>query len=192
MDTFSLETPRCLSLCEPKQDGLPNNTVHRRVFLAIHGWGKRLDNRLTSCFNPFSALSTAGKFPDFEVSSLLVYSQSNLELQFVHTFHYSQTVVEIAMSIASINIENYSTVFAVGTALLVKGEADPQKGRIHLFRWDVENSRLEPLIVHDVNGPVYRIVDFNGRVLAGIGSSVGPLSRACHLSVSLTMSTYLT
>ncbi|VDN11490.1 unnamed protein product [Dibothriocephalus latus] len=85
----------------------------------------------------------------------------------------SNSLHETAISVASINLEAKNTVvYAVGTALIVKGEYEPTKGRIHLFRWDPENSRLETLLVHDVNGAVYRIIDFNGRILAGISSSV--------------------
>lgn len=136
-----------------------------------------------------TAPTAVSKFPDVEVSSLLLYSLSNMELQFVHTFHYGQTMVEIAMSIAAVHIgggdETSSSsiaggvggvVYAVGTALFVKGEAEPRRGRIHIFRWDHENARLETLVVHDVNGCVYCLVDFNGRLLAGVRSSVSSLA----------------
>nr|VZI48110.1 unnamed protein product [Spirometra erinaceieuropaei] len=122
---------------------------------------------------PSCVSTTMPKFRDIEVSSLLIYNQANLELQFAHTFYFSNSLLETAISIASINLEAKNTVvYAVGTALIVKGEYEPTKGRIHLFRWDPENSRLETLLVHDVNGAVYRIIDFNGRILAGISSSV--------------------
>ncbi|KAL7062814.1 hypothetical protein AAHC03_01676 [Spirometra sp. Aus1] len=122
---------------------------------------------------PSCVSTTMPKFRDIEVSSLLIYNQANLELQFAHTFYFSNSLLETAISIASINLEAKNTVvYAVGTALIVKGEYEPTKGRIHLFRWDPENARLETLLVHDVNGAVYRIIDFNGRILAGISSSV--------------------
>ncbi|KAH8872464.1 DNA damage-binding protein 1 [Schistosoma japonicum] len=122
---------------------------------------------------PSSVSATERKFREIEVSSLLIFNQSNLEIQFAHNFYFSQTLVEVAVSIASVQSDVHNgPLFAVGTAFLVEDEVEPSKGRIHLFRWDPESSRLETILVHDVNGSVYRIVDFNGRLLAAINSSV--------------------
>ncbi|CAL8070914.1 unnamed protein product [Calicophoron daubneyi] len=122
---------------------------------------------------PASVSATERKFREIEVSSLLIFNQSNMELQFAHSFYSSQTLVEVAVSIASIQPSNRSTtLYAVGTAFLVEEEVEPSKGRIHLFHWDPETCKLETVLVHDVNGAVYRIVDFNGRLLAAINSSV--------------------
>uniref|UniRef100_A0A3Q0KTB3 DNA damage-binding protein 1 n=1 Tax=Schistosoma mansoni TaxID=6183 RepID=A0A3Q0KTB3_SCHMA len=122
---------------------------------------------------PSSVSATERKFREIEVSSLLIFNQSNLEIQFAHNFYFSQTLVEVAVSIASVQSDIHNgPLFAVGTAFLVEDEVEPSKGRIHLFRWDPESSRLDTVLVHDVNGSVYRIVDFNGRLLAAINSSV--------------------
>lgn len=99
-----------------------------------------------------------------------------MELLFAHNFYYSQTLIEVAVSITSIKSENSNgssgILYAVGTAFLVEEEPEPTKGRIHLFQWDPEKCKLETVLVHDVNGAVYRLVDFNGRLLAAINSSV--------------------
>lgn len=129
-----------------------------------------------------SVSATERKFREIEVSSLLIFNQSNLEIQFAHNFYFSQTLVEVAVSIASVQSDIHNgPLFAVGTAFLVEDEVEPSKGRIHLFRWDPESSRLDTVLVHDVNGSVYRIVDFNGRLLAAINSSVG----VYHVAISI-------
>ncbi|CAI2738245.1 unnamed protein product, partial [Dicrocoelium dendriticum] len=117
---------------------------------------------------------TERKFRELEVSSLLIFNQSTLELMFAHSFHYSQTLIEIAISITSIKpAEGCSkgAYYAVGTAFLVEDEVEPSKGRIHVFHWDPDAARLDTVMVYDVNGAVYRLVDFNGRLLAAINSS---------------------
>ncbi|KAF5400819.1 DNA damage binding protein 1 [Paragonimus heterotremus] len=123
---------------------------------------------------PSSVSATERKFREIEVSSLLIFNQSNMELMFAHSFYSSQTLVEVAVSIASIGStdDHKGVLYAVGTAFMVEEEVEPSKGRIHLFHWDSETSRLETVMVHDVNGSVYRIVDFNGRLLTAINSSV--------------------
>lgn len=96
-----------------------------------------------------------------------------MELQCVHTFHYSQVVVETAMSIGSVNLGgDPGVLYAVGTALIVKGEHDPKKGRIHLLRWNPASPKLDVVLTYDVPGTVFRVIEFNGRILAAIGSSV--------------------
>ncbi|TGZ72028.1 hypothetical protein CRM22_002338 [Opisthorchis felineus] len=123
---------------------------------------------------PSSVSATERKFREVEVSSLLIFNKSTMELMFAHSFYFSQTLVEVAVSIASIEPTDgsKSMLYAVGTAFLVEEEVEPSKGRIHLFHWDPETSRLETVLVHDVNGAVYRLLDFNGRLLAAINSSV--------------------
>ncbi|KAA0197716.1 DNA damage-binding protein 1 [Fasciolopsis buskii] len=125
---------------------------------------------------PSSVSALERKFREIEVSSLLIFNQSNMELLFAHNFYYSQTLIEVAVSITSIKSENSNgssgILYAVGTAFLVEEEPEPTKGRIHLFQWDPEKCKLETVLVHDVNGAVYRLVDFNGRLLAAINSSV--------------------
>ena len=77
------------------------------------------------------------------------------------------------MSIGSMELGDDATrVYAVGTALITKGDHEPKKGRIHLFRWDPTVRVLEVLITFDVQGTVFRVIEFKGRLLAAIGSSV--------------------
>ncbi|CAH8566044.1 unnamed protein product [Heterobilharzia americana] len=119
--------------------------------------------------------------PSISLSQKIPKSASGLpktaRLQFLRlnesSVKLNQTLVEVAVSIASVQSDIHNgPLFAVGTAFLVEDEVEPSKGRIHLFRWDPESSRLETVQVHDVNGSVYRILDFNGRLLAAINSSV--------------------
>lgn len=77
------------------------------------------------------------------------------------------------MSIGSMDLgDDGGTVYAVGTALITKGEHEPKKGRIHLFRWDPTTQALDVLLTFDVHGTVFRVIEFNGRLLAAVGSSV--------------------
>lgn len=95
-----------------------------------------------------------------------------MELQHVHHFYASQLLVETAMSIASVKIGG-AVMFAVGTALLVKGEQDPRRGRIHLLNWDpLAASALTTVLIHDVPGPVFQLREFNDRLLAAVTGSV--------------------
>ncbi|CAH8852959.1 unnamed protein product [Trichobilharzia szidati] len=177
------ETPRRLALqsetgslgvitCRQEmfQEGMGFKPVRSSISLSpkIPKSTSRLPKTAPSCVS-----ATERKFREIEVSSLLIFTQSNLEIQFAHSFYYSQTLVEMAISITSVQSEIHKgPLFAVGTAFLVEDEVEPSKGRIHLFRWDPESSRLETVLVQDVNGSVYQVVDFNGRLLAGINCSV--------------------
>ncbi|VDQ02535.1 unnamed protein product [Trichobilharzia regenti] len=178
------ETPRRLALqsetgslgvitCRQEmfQEGMGFKPVRSSISLSpkIPKSTSRLPKTTPSCVS-----ATERKFREIEVSSLLIFTQSNLEIQFAHSFYYSQTLVEMAISITSVQSDIHKgPLFAVGTAFLVEDEVEPSKGRIHLFRWDPDSCRLETVLVQDVNGAVYQVVDFNGRLLAGINCSVG-------------------
>ncbi|KAL3321308.1 DNA damage-binding protein 1 [Cichlidogyrus casuarinus] len=141
---------------------------------------------------PPSAPYSDNKNCVIDVSSMLIFDKTCLELQAVHTFYYHQSLFEQATSITSMKLQSKLPqsesldsvaetsgdnaedvyVYVVGTAFILESEREPSRGRIHVFRWDEASARLTTLIVHDVAGAPYRLIDFNGKLLAAINSSV--------------------
>lgn len=175
------ETPRRLAL-QSATNSLGVISCRREVFQEGTGFkpirtsaslSPKVPRSYSSTPKSPASSSNPEKCTDIEASSLLIYNQSTMDLQFVHTFHYSQVVVETAMSIGSVDLGiDAGVLYAVGTALIVKGEHDPKKGRIHLLRWNPVALSLESVLTYDVPGTVFRVIEFNGRILAAIGSSV--------------------
>ncbi|PFX32002.1 DNA damage-binding protein 1 [Stylophora pistillata] len=75
-----------------------------------------------------------------------------------------------------------NTYYCVGTAYVHPEEPEPKTGRLILFQ--LLEGKLVQVAEKEVKGAVYSLVEFNGKVLAGINSTVGDLMR------SMTLLTY--
>ncbi|TRY96321.1 hypothetical protein DNTS_021823 [Danionella cerebrum] len=90
---------------------------------------------------------------ELEVHSLLVVDQHTFEVLHAHQFLQS----EFALSMVSCRLGRDPAIyFIVGTAMVYPEEAEPKQGRI----------------IKEVKGAVYSMVEFNGKLLASINSTV--------------------
>ncbi|XP_041741079.1 DNA damage-binding protein 1 [Coregonus clupeaformis] len=104
---------------------------------------------------------------EVEVHSLLVVDQHTFEVLHAHQFLQS----EYALSMVSCRLgRDPSVYFIVGTAMVYPEEAEPKQGRIIVFHYT--DGKLQTVAEKEVKGAVYSIVEFNGKLLASINSTV--------------------
>ncbi|XP_031549547.1 DNA damage-binding protein 1-like [Actinia tenebrosa] len=105
---------------------------------------------------------------EIEVSSLLIVDQHTFEVTHAHQLKDN----ECATSLMSCTLsDDPNTYYCVGTAFVFPEEAEPKSGRLLLFQ--LTEGKLVQVAEKEVKGAVYSLVEFNGKVLAGINSNVG-------------------
>lgn len=78
---------------------------------------------------------------------------------------------EYAMCIVSCKLgDDPSQYYVVGTALVVPDESEPKQGRIVIFQY--VDGKLQQITEKEVRGACYCLAGFNGKILAGINSTV--------------------
>uniref|UniRef100_A0A668VVC4 DNA damage-binding protein 1 n=1 Tax=Oreochromis aureus TaxID=47969 RepID=A0A668VVC4_OREAU len=104
---------------------------------------------------------------EVEVHNLLVVDQHTFEVLHAHQFLPS----EYALSLVSCRLgKDPSVYFIVGTAMVYPEEAEPKQGRIIVFHYT--DGKLQTVAEKEVKGAVYSMVEFNGKLLASINSTV--------------------
>ncbi|XP_050068319.1 DNA damage-binding protein 1 [Anopheles maculipalpis] len=104
---------------------------------------------------------------EVEVHNLLIIDQNTFEVLHAHQFMQS----EYALSLMSAKLGNDpNTYFVVGTGLVNPEEPEPKIGRIIIYRY--ADNELKLISDKEVKGACYSLVEFNGRVLACINSTV--------------------
>lgn len=104
---------------------------------------------------------------EVEIYNLLVIDQNTFEV--LHAHQFMQT--EYVLSIISAKLgDDPNTYFVVGTALVNADEPEPKCGRIILYHY--ADGKLTQVAEKEVKGAVYTLVEFNGKVLASINSTV--------------------
>uniref|UniRef100_A0A3Q0T3F5 DNA damage-binding protein 1 n=1 Tax=Amphilophus citrinellus TaxID=61819 RepID=A0A3Q0T3F5_AMPCI len=104
---------------------------------------------------------------EVEVHNLLVVDQHTFEVLHAHQFLPS----EYALSLVSCRLgKDPSVYFIVGTAMVYPEEAEPKQGRIVVFHYT--DGKLQTVAEKEVKGAVYSMVEFNGKLLASISSTV--------------------
>uniref|UniRef100_W5LV61 DNA damage-binding protein 1 n=1 Tax=Lepisosteus oculatus TaxID=7918 RepID=W5LV61_LEPOC len=104
---------------------------------------------------------------EMEVHSLLIVDQHTFEVLHAHQFLPS----EYALSMVSCRLGRDPAVyFVVGTAMVYPEEAEPKQGRIIVFHYT--DGKLQTVAEKEVKGAVYSMVEFNGKLLASINSTV--------------------
>ncbi|XP_056621586.1 DNA damage-binding protein 1 [Triplophysa dalaica] len=104
---------------------------------------------------------------EVEVHSLLVVDQHTFEVLHGHQFLQN----EYALSMVSCKLGRDPAVyFIVGTAMVYPEEAEPKQGRIIVFHYT--DGKLQTVAEKEVKGAVYSMVEFNGKLLASINSTV--------------------
>uniref|UniRef100_A0A4W5MAY5 DNA damage-binding protein 1 n=1 Tax=Hucho hucho TaxID=62062 RepID=A0A4W5MAY5_9TELE len=108
-------------------------------------------------FVPFVVICP--QYPDFHVFILTV----------LHAHQFLQS--EYALSMVSCRLgRDPSVYFIVGTAMVYPEEAEPKQGRIIVFHYT--DGKLQTVAEKEVKGAVYSMVEFNGKLLASINSTV--------------------
>ncbi|KAJ6654120.1 hypothetical protein lerEdw1_007388 [Lerista edwardsae] len=104
---------------------------------------------------------------EVEVHNLLIIDQHTFEVLHAHQFLQN----EYALSLVSCKLgKDPNTYFIVGTAMVYPDEAEPKQGRIVVFHYS--DGKLQSLAEKEVKGAVYSMVEFNGKLLASINSTV--------------------
>ncbi|XP_058813684.1 DNA damage-binding protein 1 [Topomyia yanbarensis] len=104
---------------------------------------------------------------EVEVHNLLIIDQNTFEV--LHAHQFMQT--EYAMSLISAKLGNDpNTYYIVGTALVNPEEPEPKVGRIIIYLY--ADGALTQVSEKEIKGACYSLVEFNGRVLASINSTV--------------------
>ncbi|KAM8940290.1 DNA damage-binding protein 1 [Pelodytes ibericus] len=104
---------------------------------------------------------------EVEVHNLLIIDQHTFEV--LHTHQFLQN--EYTLSLVSCKLgKDPSTYFLVGTAMVYPDEAEPKQGRIVVFQYC--DGKLQTVAEKEVKGAVYSMVEFNGKLLASINSTV--------------------
>lgn len=104
---------------------------------------------------------------ELEVHNLLIVDHHTFEVMHAHQLMTS----EYAMSLVSCRLgEDPAHYYAVGTAIVNPEEAEPKQGRILLFQW--LEGKLIQVAEKEIKGACYTLVEFNGKLLASINSTV--------------------
>ncbi|KAK3102365.1 hypothetical protein FSP39_010832 [Pinctada imbricata] len=104
---------------------------------------------------------------EVDVHSLLIIDQHTFEVLHAHTLMPN----EFATSLISSKLgEDSHTYYIVGTALVHPEEAEPKQGRILVFQF--QDGKLNQVAEKDIKGAAYTLLDFNGKLLASINSTV--------------------
>ncbi|XP_065339552.1 DNA damage-binding protein 1 [Cloeon dipterum] len=102
-----------------------------------------------------------------EIHNLLVVDQHTFEVHHCHQLMPS----EYALSLVSARLgDDPRTYYIVGTALVNPEESEPKAGRIVVFLF--EESKLTQVSEKEIKGACYCLIEFNGKLLAAINSTV--------------------
>nr|CAG4640606.1 EOG090X00HD [Eulimnadia texana] len=104
---------------------------------------------------------------EVEVNSLLIIDQHTFEVLHAHQFMLN----ECALSVMSARLgDDPNIYYIVGTAMVIPEEPEPKQGRILLFQW--ADGKLTTVAEKEIKGACYSLVDFNGKILASVNSTV--------------------
>lgn len=104
---------------------------------------------------------------ELDISNLLIIDQNTFEVLHAHQFMPSECI----MSIMSAQLgDDSNSYYVVSTALLYADEPEPTVGRIIIFHY--HDGKLTQVAETKIDGGCYSMVEFNGKVLAGINSFV--------------------
>ncbi|XP_048584985.1 DNA damage-binding protein 1 [Nematostella vectensis] len=104
---------------------------------------------------------------EMEIGSLLIIDQHTFEVTHAHQLHDNEQATSLMSCTLS---DDPHTYYCVGTAYVFPEEPEPKAGRLLLFH--LSEGKLVQVAEKEVKGAVYSLVEFNGKVLAGINSTV--------------------
>lgn len=124
-------------------------------------------SNLPSLSRPGGAAYTFEHGQEVEMNNLLIMDQNTFEV--IHAHQFMQT--EFAMSLMSAKLgDDPNTYYIVGTAIVNPEEPDPKTGRIIVFHYN--EGKLHQIQEKEIKGACYSLVEFNGKVLASINTTV--------------------
>src|SRR5215469_13970508 len=92
---------------------------------------------------------------------------------------------EYALSLVSTKLgDDANTYYIDGTALVNPEESEPKQGRILMFQY--QDGKLHQVAEKEIKGACYSLVEFNGRLLASINSTVRPCEYLALFSEYIT------
>lgn len=104
---------------------------------------------------------------ELEMHNLLIIDQNTFEV--LHAHQFMQT--EYVLSLVSAKLgDDPNTYYLVGTGFVNPEEAEPKVGRIIIYQY--ADGKLKPIAEKEVKGACYSLVEFNGKVLASINTTV--------------------
>ncbi|XP_002031376.2 DNA damage-binding protein 1 [Drosophila sechellia] len=104
---------------------------------------------------------------EIDVHNLLVIDQNTFEVLHAHQFVSPETISSLMSAQLG---DDPNTYYVVATSLVIPEEPEPKVGRIIIFHYN--ENKLTQVAETKVDGTCYALVEFNGKVLAGIGSFV--------------------
>ena len=104
---------------------------------------------------------------ELEINNLLIIDQNTFEVLHAHQFMPSEYI--IALMSAKLG-DDPNTYYVVSTALVYADEPEPKVGRIIIFHFN--EGKLTQVAETKIDGACLSLVEFNGKVLAGISSFV--------------------
>lgn len=114
---------------------------------------------------------------EVERSSVLIIDQHTFEVTHAHDLQDHECATSlISCTLSGDPNSSFSsngssnTFYCVGTAYVFPEEPEPKTGRLILFQ--LLEGKLVQVAEKEVKGAVYSLVEFNGKVLAGINSTV--------------------
>lgn len=104
---------------------------------------------------------------EIEMHNLLIIDQNTFEV--LHAHQFMQT--EYVLSLVSAKLgDDPNTYYLVGTGFVNPEEPEPKVGRIIIYQY--ADGKLKPVAEKEVKGACYSLVEFNGKVLASINTTV--------------------
>ncbi|KAF7990593.1 hypothetical protein HCN44_000398 [Aphidius gifuensis] len=104
---------------------------------------------------------------EVEIHNLLIIDQHTFEVLHAHTLMPN----EYALSLISTKLgDDPIPYFIIGTALVNPDESEPKIGRILIYQW--LDGKLSQIAEKEIKGSCYSLVEFNGKLLASINSTV--------------------
>ena len=87
----------------------------------------------------------------------------------LHAHQFMQS--EYALSLISTKLgDDPNTYYIVGTAMVNPDESESKQGRILIFQF--QEGKLYQVAEKEIKGAAYSLVEFNGKLLASINSTV--------------------
>lgn len=104
---------------------------------------------------------------ELDINNLLIIDQNTFEVLHAHQFMPTEGI--IALMSAKLG-DDPNTYYVVSTALIYADEPEPKVGRIIIFHYN--EGKLSQVAETKIDGSCHSLVEFNGKVLAGINSFV--------------------
>lgn len=105
---------------------------------------------------------------ELDINNLLIIDQNTFEVLHAHQFTPSETICALMSATLGSDVQN--TYYVVSTALVYADEHEPNLGRIIIFNF--ADGKLNQIAETKIDGSCHSLVEFNGKVLAGINSFV--------------------